>query len=623
MKRLLFLAPCAFLLISCSLAGDVTPPPGYKPPTPRPTDLPLEGPLYPLEAPSPARGAQIYASECAPCHGATGLGDGPDASQLRDQNIAVPPLGLPDFARLATPERWYTIVTQGNLKRFMPPFRSLNDAQRWDVVAYALSLSVTPDDLTAGQSLYETNCAKCHTEGEVVFTDQERMAGLTHAMIASTIAAGKGKMPAFADLTETQRRQLAVYVRSLSFATGETVTPTLEASATVSAVAGEPSQLEANSTLSGTVTISGTISAPDGASVPAGLEVTLYAFEQLDPHPLLAFTLTVQTSQEGTFLFREVPIQVGQVVGAAVEYQNVLYGSRAADVTEADSVLFLPIEIYEATSDTSGLVVDRHHLIFTFDTPGQISVMEMYAISNPSGQTVAAAPGEPLVFFPLPLGAENLELQSGALGERFLSVAGGIADTEPINPGSGAYQVTFAYTLPYEDRLDFSQPVNLSTTAVTVLVPESGIRVAGDALQDGGIFQGMDFRRYDAADLPADTVLAFTLSGEPENSTATSTAAQPDNPMNLAIGLGTLGIVLIGLGVWFYLRTRKVDLSDTETGTQVDAETEAEPALQDADSLMDAIIALDDQFRTGQIPEDAYRRRRAELKANLQKILEK
>ena len=35
---------------------------------------------------------------------------------------------------------------------------------------------------------------------------------------------------------------------------------------------------------------------------------------------------------------------------------------------------------------------------------------------------------------------------------------------------------------------------------------------------------------------------------------------------------------------------------------------------------MDAIIALDDQYQAGELPEDAYRQRRAELKERLQNL---
>ncbi|HJW90315.1 MAG TPA: c-type cytochrome, partial [Anaerolineales bacterium] len=74
---LLLLSACSF-----SLAADVTPPPGSNVQVSQPTQAPLTGPLYPLVPPNPANGAAIYADKCAPCHGLTGQGDGPQASQL-------------------------------------------------------------------------------------------------------------------------------------------------------------------------------------------------------------------------------------------------------------------------------------------------------------------------------------------------------------------------------------------------------------------------------------------------------------------------------------------------------------------------------------------------------------
>jgi len=43
--------------------------------------------------------------------------------------------------------------------------------------------------------------------------------------------------------------------------------------------------------------------------------------------------------------------------------------------------------------------------------------------------------------------------------------------------------------------------------------------------------------------------------------------------------------------------------------------------LDDADSIMDAIIALDDLHRAGKIADEAYETRRAELKARLKELL--
>ena len=93
------------------------------------------------------------------CHGAQGLGDGPQAAQL---SVPVATLGLSDFARLYTPAEWYSVVTQGNMEKFMPAFANLTDRQRWDVVAYAMSLSAPKELISQGQALYQENCVSCH-----------------------------------------------------------------------------------------------------------------------------------------------------------------------------------------------------------------------------------------------------------------------------------------------------------------------------------------------------------------------------------------------------------------------------------------------------------------------------
>jgi hypothetical protein len=41
---------------------------------------------------------------------------------------------------------------------------------------------------------------------------------------------------------------------------------------------------------------------------------------------------------------------------------------------------------------------------------------------------------------------------------------------------------------------------------------------------------------------------------------------------------------------------------------------------EDEDTLLDAIVALDDVFRSGGLPEAAYRQRRTELKDRLKAI---
>ncbi|HET9906184.1 MAG TPA: c-type cytochrome, partial [Anaerolineales bacterium] len=144
------------LLSACNftLAEDITPPPNYISPTPAPTLA-----LFPAEMPNTETGAAIYVEKCAPCHGETGMGDGPQGIQL--QGVTVPAFGLPEVARPASLARWYTTVTRGNIERFMPPFASLSDQERWDVVAYAMTFHSTQEEIERGKALFEENCSNC------------------------------------------------------------------------------------------------------------------------------------------------------------------------------------------------------------------------------------------------------------------------------------------------------------------------------------------------------------------------------------------------------------------------------------------------------------------------------
>src|SRR4030095_5108197 len=185
----ILLTATTLILTACNftLAEDVTPPPNYVPPTPAPT----LGPLFPTQIPSIENGAAIFAEKCAPCHGATGLGDGPQGIQL---GVTVPAFGLSEIARPASPAQWYTTVTRGNIERFMPPFASLSDQERWDVVAYAMTFHTTEDEVEKGRELFEANCVDCPTD---YFKDQLKMASLNEVELARIVKEGNDEVKAF------------------------------------------------------------------------------------------------------------------------------------------------------------------------------------------------------------------------------------------------------------------------------------------------------------------------------------------------------------------------------------------------------------------------------------------
>jgi mono/diheme cytochrome c family protein len=629
MKRAIFLLACSFLLAGCnfSLAADVTPPPGYQPPPEAQATGPApSGQVFPVVPPDPVQGASIYAEKCAPCHGVSGLGDGPQASSLPNP---VPPLGSPEVARAATPSDWFTIVTQGNLERFMPPFRSLSDHERWDVVAYALTLSSSPENLTNGETLYQQNCAACHGEGgqgdgpqaagmDVPdLTNQELMAGRSANDLFQAVSQGAGeKMPAFSEtLSDPERWDVVDYTRSFTFASAvadATTTEQAQATPAVSSV-----EITATPGISQTQTlgaVSGIVMNASGGLAPPGAAVNLHAFDQMQ----VVYTATTTLEEDGSYTFVDLDMPPGRAFLTTMDYDGVVYGSDLAVAEEGKTSLELPLQIYDSTTDTSALSVDRLHYFFEFVDESTLRVLELYIISNPGNKTVVATQdGEAVLSFQLPQGATNLQFEDGTLGDRYIQTPDGFGDTVPVRPGSGNYQVLYSYEMPYNRKLELSRPINLPVQAVVILVPEQSIKIKGEGIQDAGTrdIQGLQYHMYNGQAVQSGENLELTVTGKPASS---SPALTTSSSSNLLIGAGVLGLVLVAAGVWLFLRNRPEPEDEPEESWPADSATP-----ESAESIMDAILALDDLYQDGTLPEDAYLQRRNDLKKRLEGVMGK
>lgn len=620
---------------SFSLAQDIPPPPSAAVRLPSETQAPVVLQSFPLVPPNPAAGEAIYIEKCTPCHGSQGRGDGPQSSQLPNPPAV---LAAPELARQVAPARWYAIVTQGDLERFMPPFNSLSDRQRWDVVAYALSLSTSPEQISQGETLYRENCVECHgprgegdgprarqlTTAPTDFTDQQLMSERSASQIFDAISAGRPPdMPGFeTQLSEDERWALAAYLRSLTFASPQPA-PVVQTSETVPAgtPASTPGGTQAASEIEITQTpqaagdlgsVSGQVINLSGGEVPADLEITLHGFDEMQQ----VLTATTTVGPQGTFIFEDIEMPEGRAFIASLEYQGVVYSSDVSVTAPESKDLSLPIPIYETTTDPSAISVDRLHLLLEYADPGVLHVVELYVISNLGDRTlIAEQPGEPVLTFPLPDGATNLQFQDGLLGERFVEVPGGFGDMAAVRPAASQHQVVFSYDLPYDRKLELRHPLTLPVNAVVILLPEDGLKVSGESLQDMGTreVQGLSYHMYSVPRIETGSELRFTISGRPAIG---GTGLLRGTNSSLMVGLVAFGVALVAAGTWLYMRSR----SRPETGPGEEEPLEL-PEEEDMNTILDAILALDDQFQAGELPEEAYQTRRAELKARLKNAL--
>jgi mono/diheme cytochrome c family protein len=630
---LLFAGLCATLFISAcnlSLAADITPPPDIKPATDVPdTPEAVSKPSYPLVPPDPAAGEPVYTEKCAPCHGERGLGDGPSATDLP---IPVVPVGKPEVARLSTPGQWYTIVTEGNMERMMPPFKSLSDRQRWDVVSYAFSLSTSQEDLSQGEAIYQSMCASCHGidgkgDGEAAgalatqppdFTDQEYMVSNSAAEFFEVIQKGiDPAMPGYdSTLSVEEIWQTTDYIRAFSF------------SPTLSEISQQSQSNESNPTSqsvsekaeadtgTGENLIQGVVVNASGSELPEALEVEIGSFDHVNS----PITVTVPLQDDGTFQTTELDILRENMYFASVSHEGVTFGSDLVIAESKEDPIDLRIQLYDVTTDTSGLYSDRLHLFIEPRGDGMVSVVELYVVSNPTNKAVAADSKKGYALeFDIPEGATNLSFQDSVLGERYIETENGFGDEIFILPGVGEHEVIFSYDLPYDGSLDLSHPVNLQTNAVVILIPEDGIKIRGEGLEDAGVrdIQGTPFHMYNRGPIQQGENLELTVT------TAGSGLAGildlGDNT-GQAVGIGLLGAALVIAGIWLFRRSGEQEAADGESPIQELPDIPEGEETKEA--LLDAILALDDLYKDDQLDETAYLERRNDLKKRLKELLE-
>ncbi len=618
-----------FLLGGCTfmLAADITPPPDYRSPTPPPT----LGPLYPVEAPSVTRGAVIYAEECQACHGERGLGDGPQGKQLP---VRVTALGLPEIARNVSPAEWYRVVTQGRMERFMPPFLSLSEQERWDVVAYALTLHTSAQEIEEGRQIFEHLCTACDMQ---IFRRQEEMAQRSNQELFEWVTKGGPAFPAIQGISEAEAWKVVAYLRSLSFSdttvasftatpAPQTPTPALAVDAsdstktavpatpegTVASSAAEPGiTATAPSPAEGAVEIgsvaqvvSGSVEAINGARLPSPLSVTLYGYDMdHNAAPLEKVRLATTLASDGSYRFEGVEMPAGRIFLAEVTVDGVRYVSPMAVASKEQSELSLPtIRVYPVTKDFGRLRISQVHIQVDVGET-QLQVFTVYSVLNPNPQAVfVETDGINLPFINFPENASHAGIELSQDSAPLLNAEGGIA----LPPSDQPYGFIAFYTLPYTNRVQLRQPFPLGSDSLIVILPQ-GMKVQGEGIEDAGTrtFQGNVFHIFRKNGVPGGSTLELTISGRPQLSSVTTITPS----QSLWMGVGALSIALIVIGVWFYFREHNRM-----------AEAEEKSPYETEEEVLDAMLTLDDLHRAGKLSDSAYQERRAELKALLEEM---
>jgi len=281
----------------------------------------------------------------------------------------------------------------------------------------------------------------------------------------------------------------------------------------------------------------------------------------------------------------------------------------------ATDLVLAPITIYPTTDDFNVLRTEELQIYFDFANEDPLAYL-VYFFTNTSDQTllVPISEGEPVPFAPFPEASNGMGYEATNNSADFVPTGGTGGFAMP--PSETPYGLIAFASIAQSKEIQLNLPIMLPMDTISIFLPE-GMNAEGESLVDGGIqpINGANFHVYSAAPLKGGDTLTFTISGEPA-----TVAASPDitQNQNVLIGIGAFGVTLILAGLFMYMRDRKKD-EDEDAENEKNEDEEEGAAYEDAESTMDAIIALDDLHRAGKIGDDAYKKRRAELTSALKK----
>jgi hypothetical protein len=262
------------------------------------------------------------------------------------------------------------------------------------------------------------------------------------------------------------------------------------------------------------------------------------------------------------------------------------------------------LKLYEKSTDVSLLKLTQVHLYTDFATSGTVQVLEIYAFSNSSNKAVIISQdGSTIPFIKLPADAQNVGYEAGQDSAPFIAADNGLA----APPSDKPYSIIAFFTMPYTGKLEIRQPFAMDASSIILLVPQ-GMSVSGQQLADKGlqVIQNNTYHEYSSNGLKAGQELSFSVTGKPSTSSSTGL----DTRQIVMIAGGVIGIGLILAGVLLFLRDRK----------RTAPAAASENGFSSADEVMDAILALDDLHRAGKIGDEAYQKRRTDLKGTLREI---
>ena len=346
-----------------------------------------------------------------------------------------------------------------------------------------------------------------------------------------------------------------------------------------------------------------------GDKPEAGVEVVLTGAR---PDGTGQLVRRAKTDKKGRFEFSNVPTG-NRFYAVDASFDGGFFAGGAVELpagTAKRPVVKTRLRVWETMSDPDAILIRRND-IFLSTGKEALDVVESVTVVNTSkrayiGRAPAAGSAEPraALGLDLPSGADRSAVQ---ILDSSIDVPGlvptdsGVGITAAIPPGETL--ITFAYRLPGSAGVyDFAKTALYPVLNTSVHAGDP-LTIRSNRLVDNGevTLGGTRYRRWSTTEaLDAGDQLQVAAVAEAGGSPA------------LIVGIVIAAVLAIGLLLWAFIRRRRPAPVVRTSG--------AHPVAETREHLVSLIAALDLRHRAGDVSEEEWTRRRAELKQELAEL---
>jgi hypothetical protein len=347
-------------------------------------------------------------------------------------------------------------------------------------------------------------------------------------------------------------------------------------------------QIDIDSEQQGFFSVSGTLINISGGQINLDDNVMLTVYNEGQVQEVLTTPLLA----DQTFIFHLVPYSAEWSYMASFIHNNIEYKSQIINGYDHTSAGLAEITlwVYDSTSDNSLIRGEGMHVTLEFMQSGYVHVTESMMFVNPSSLVITPVSSKtPVILFELDGQASSLAFINDMDPGIYRVIPGGFGDWQPILPGM-VHQVMFEYDLPFDGNTNIVLSLPMRMNSVVVMMEDQERRISCSGTQ----------LAY-SSDSPSGYVKLFKgVPGSDETNLVIHCVRKlPALPLILA----AMALLLTALVLFLVIPQIKEKMAKDRSKDRENQRTQ----------ILDAIIALDDQFKAGQIPRESYTAKRSEL----------